>query len=511
MRIIITNIRLDQRSGTEIVTSEVARGLVERGHQVAVYVTSPLGGLAIDLRKAGVLVTERIEALSHFDPDILHGHHTTPFLIVRTLFPEVPALWFCHDAISWHDEPPVLNSIGLYVAHSIPSRNRILASPGIDPARVYTLHNASGLPFQEAPPPAQLRRVLVVAKYNAQHVNVVREACQERGLDVEIVGGGVGRLSSTLHKIFEQNDLVVTSGKAAMEAICANRPVLCADENGIAGLITPDVATSWFLRNFGSSIRRLPSEAASVSAELDLYNPEDFARTRTLLRPHLALSRYLDELEALYQQIAGHRPKDERLDFARALEMALPSFRIDGPLLPQSLDWKNKAEVLAAELLELKWQNFSFGDKPDARKLSFTINQLGQHALEEGWSKNDPQGTWLAQEARLTLPSRTNWSDFDGIKLEGALDLPACVDAPDCPLHIKANGTDADIKIAPDMKGKRQGYFYLWFAFPKNIDRGQDLQLQILIHGQRASTSEDVAGPKGFRLVSLHMTGNYRR
>ncbi|PWC26628.1 glycosyltransferase family 4 protein [Teichococcus aestuarii] len=508
MRIIITNIRLDQRSGTEIVTSEVAQGLSERGHDVAVYVTSPLSDLAAHLRKAGVLVTERIEKLSRFNPDILHGHHTAPFLVARALFPDVPALWFCHDATSWHDEPPVLSSIGLYVAHSNPVRNRLWEALGIDPVRVVTLQNASGLPFQEAPPPAGIRRVLIIAKYGAHQAAAVKKACQEMGLAVELVGGGVGKLSSSLHEAFVQTDLVVATGKAAMEALCANRPVLCADENGVAGLVTADVAESWFRRNFGSSIRRLPSEAALIKAEISLYDPEDFARTRALLRPHLDLSRYLDDLEALYKQAARHRQQDAPLDFARALEAALPNFRIDGPLSPQGQEWKKKAEAMAAELLELKWKSFSFLDKPDAPKLSFGAGHIGLGALGEGWLMIDSRGVWVYQEAGLTLPSHTRWSTFKGMKLEGALDLPACISAPDCPLTIKMNGLDVDIQLASAMKAKRQGYFYCWFAFPPDLAREHKVHLQIIVSGHEVPAVDGVARPKGFRLSSLYMIGD---
>src|SRR5262245_40151283 len=74
LRILITNIRLKGRSGSEIVTIEMARGLARRGHDVVVF-SPELGGSAQGLRDAGISVTDRLDALT-FRPDIVHGNHS---------------------------------------------------------------------------------------------------------------------------------------------------------------------------------------------------------------------------------------------------------------------------------------------------------------------------------------------------------------------------------------------------------------------------------------------------
>ncbi len=78
MRILITNIVLDSRTGTEVVAIELATALARRGHEVAVF--SP------DVGESGrKLMAGDIRVLSsvpdpEFRPDVIHGHHNVPLV-----------------------------------------------------------------------------------------------------------------------------------------------------------------------------------------------------------------------------------------------------------------------------------------------------------------------------------------------------------------------------------------------------------------------------------------------
>ena len=95
MRILLTNVSLKGRSGTEVVTIEMASGLVRRGHDVVVF-SPELGSSADYLRQAGIRVTDRLDELE-FDPDVIHANHTIGVVYGLIRFPRVPAVFVCHD------------------------------------------------------------------------------------------------------------------------------------------------------------------------------------------------------------------------------------------------------------------------------------------------------------------------------------------------------------------------------------------------------------------------------
>ena len=429
-RILITNVRLDKRSGTEIVTKETAIGLADRGHTVAVYSSSSLGEIAKELIVAGVIVTNRIESLMDFDPDLIHANHTTPFLVARTAFPECPALWFCHDATAWHDNPIDLPGTALYVSYSPATRARLLSSPGITDARIATLLNATDVAPSAGAPPDAIRKVLIVAKYRAKYVKLVVAACKELGLAYEVVGGAVGRTVNDLGDRMRAVDMVVASGKVTMEAIALNRPVLCMDERGLAGLTTPDVSSSWAARNFGGTILRRRIEVDAMIAEIALYDADEFSRMRAAILPLVSMERYLDELEQLHDRTVKHQAKRCDVSLAKALESALPNYKPGGFYPFQAYELKNKAEAradaFATELSSLKMSSFHFGTGPDFTKLSFAKGQAGAALLEGDWDLNANS----EERGAIRIPARAGWAKGRGCKIEGVLDLPEQSPAP---------------------------------------------------------------------------------
>ena len=104
MNILITNIALLSRSGTEVVTIELARGLAARGHRVAVYAPY-IGASASSLLKDGIAVTDRLDDLP-WRPDIIHGHHNIAAVAALARYPDVPGLFVMHDVTQSLDQAP---------------------------------------------------------------------------------------------------------------------------------------------------------------------------------------------------------------------------------------------------------------------------------------------------------------------------------------------------------------------------------------------------------------------
>ena len=88
VRVLITNLVLLGRSGSEMYVQDLALGLSKRGHTPIVY--SPrLGTLAQELRVAGIAVTDNLHAVSP-EPDLIHGHHNLPTMAAGSVNPSSP-------------------------------------------------------------------------------------------------------------------------------------------------------------------------------------------------------------------------------------------------------------------------------------------------------------------------------------------------------------------------------------------------------------------------------------
>ena len=130
MRVLTTNSSLRGRSGTEIVTIDLALGLRRRGHEVAVF--APLLGRSAEiLRDQGIIIADRPEDLP-WKPDVVHGHHNHVLAAALAYFPDVPALFVCHSSIYWFDGPLLLPRVRRFCSVDEACRDRLIAEVGCE-------------------------------------------------------------------------------------------------------------------------------------------------------------------------------------------------------------------------------------------------------------------------------------------------------------------------------------------------------------------------------------------
>src|SRR5262249_33256767 len=98
VKILITNYRLDEYSGTEVVVRDLVLELRRQGHEPLVYSPRP-GPVADEIRAEGIEVVSDLGRLTTA-PDMIHGHHHAEFMDALRWFPLLPAIYVCHDALS---------------------------------------------------------------------------------------------------------------------------------------------------------------------------------------------------------------------------------------------------------------------------------------------------------------------------------------------------------------------------------------------------------------------------
>ena len=89
LRILVTNIALHGRSGTDTLVRDHVLALRRRGHSVVTF-SPTIGRAAAEIRATGSPVATSLAAIGE-TPDIIHGHHNGPTMAALTRFPGTPA------------------------------------------------------------------------------------------------------------------------------------------------------------------------------------------------------------------------------------------------------------------------------------------------------------------------------------------------------------------------------------------------------------------------------------
>lgn len=309
LRVLITNINLWPLSGTVLYVRDLALELRRQGHTPVVF-SSTTGGMASELRDAGIEVTDRLGRLRE-TPDIIHGHHYAPTLVALSRWPTVPAIHVCHDHTSPYDRTPIHPSIRRHLGVSRVCVQRLIRE-GVPAAQAELALNFVDLArfSPRAPLPEVPRRALVFSNYadGRSHLPVVVEACRRAGLELDVVGAGVGRIVTRPEQLLPTYDIVFAKAKAAMEAMAVGTAVILCDFSGVGPMVTPSQFDELRPLNFGFEALRDPLQVEPILREIARYDPEDAARVRDLLRSRAGLTGAAESLVAIYHEaVADHR------------------------------------------------------------------------------------------------------------------------------------------------------------------------------------------------------------
>jgi glycosyltransferase involved in cell wall biosynthesis len=308
LSILITNIWLDHRAGSEVVVRDLAIGLLRRGHRPVVY-SPTLGEIAAELDAKGIVVIDDLRRLTE-PPDVIHAHHTIPCGEALIRFPNTPAVYVCHAFASWMEAPVHFPQIAAYVAVDEATRDRLVQAEGIDPARVRVVPNGVDLqriPPRPHPPGVRPRRAIAFGKASAV-APAIQQACAALGIEFQAIGHPVGRQIAYPEQELVTFDLAFASARAALESLCCGCAVIACDGRGIAGLVTSGDFAALCSRNFGLRTFGDPVTVERCIAEIRRYDAADALKISEMARQHADLQPLLDTWEALYAEaIEGAR------------------------------------------------------------------------------------------------------------------------------------------------------------------------------------------------------------
>src|SRR5262245_14502833 len=279
LRVLLTNSTLAVRAGTELYVHDVATALVARGHTPVAYSTV-LGEVAEALRRKGVPVVDRLDALAE-PPDVIHGQHHIETLTALLHFPGVPAVSFCHGFLPWEEEPLLFPRVRRHVAVDSATRDRLVLGHAVAPERVRVIPDFVDLErfTVRAPLPLRPRRALVFSNHagEARLVPEVRQACAAAGIAVDVLGLRSGTASASPERVLPGYDLVFATGRSALEAMAVGAAVVLAEVVGIGPMVTAERFDELREANFGLRALWSPVSAEAVARQVARYDAADAA------------------------------------------------------------------------------------------------------------------------------------------------------------------------------------------------------------------------------------------
>ena len=358
LRVLLTNVWMRGRGGSESVTRDLAKGLMTRGHSPVVY-TPLIGEPGLELRAAGVPVIDDLRLLKE-PPDVIHGHHSVPTIEAIVRFPRTPAINVCHAWTLGIEAPVSLPQVRFHVGVDDACLERIAHAPGIDPARVHLIPNGVELTRispRSRPLPQQPQKAAVFGKATSLFPRLL-EICIDKGIELQAVGAPLGRPTANPEAMLAEVDLVFASARSALEAICAGCAVIVCDQRGMAGLASGENHSELRRKNYGLRSLTRVATAANLRSEIERYDAAGSEALSALAREEADFSKLLDRYLELYRlsiedmQARPVAEEDYVLALSGFLREALPR-TAPSP----TLSWDGLGHDLVGRLLQLAEEN----------------------------------------------------------------------------------------------------------------------------------------------------------
>jgi glycosyltransferase involved in cell wall biosynthesis len=341
LNILLTNRVLAGRSGTEVVVRDLSFGLKQRGHTPLVY--SPvLGSMAAEIRAHGVAVYDNLRDIAP-TPDVIHGHHHPQTLAGLLRFPKTPAVFVCHDAVSWHDAPLIFPRVLRYVAVDHRCKRRFEGTPRVRPESVRVILNAVDLSrFTPRPslPPRPLRAA-IFSNYASRRTQLpaIAKACDSLGISLEVIGRASGTETLRPEQVLPRYDLVFAKARCALEAMAVGCAVVVCDFGGLGCMVSRETFAGLRQLNFGGGTLTRPLDAELIAAEIRKYDAAEAGVISERVRREADLSGAADEWIELYGEVLGEyaNASDQHAEEMTALADYVAEWGYDARIA-----WENK-------------------------------------------------------------------------------------------------------------------------------------------------------------------------
>ncbi|MBI5310114.1 MAG: hypothetical protein HZB14_03645 [Actinobacteria bacterium] len=304
--------------GTESYVTTVADELQRTGHDV--WICSPEGGASAEVaQRLGLRVAERPEQLPEgLDAALLQDAPSAlEFAAVR---PACPQFFVAHsDTFDLQMPPQVSGLIRAVFALYRRAYDRIVAqSVALPVERIrqpIDIERFKPMTVLSDPP----RRALSFGNYlSGARLEMLREACQIAGLELEVAGALAGGAEMSPEEVLSGADIVFGKARVIHEAMACGRAAYVLDHNGAEGWVTAANYDELVDDNFGGRSRPRPLTGQALAADLALYNTEMGVVNRDLMVANHSVVTHVSELVGFIRKYldepAPHAPDPGNLE-----------------------------------------------------------------------------------------------------------------------------------------------------------------------------------------------------
>lgn len=302
MRILITNLQLTGRSGTEMYVRDLALGLLRRGHQPVVY-SPALGEQADELRRERIPVVDDLNAIDE-SPDLIHGHHNVTTMTALLHFSDAPAVFVCHDRLAHTDAAPLHSRVYRYIAVDSNCRERLVSECGIPESKVSVVYNwvdvARFQPRDQLP--QNPSRALIFSGYLGHvQMDLICRTCDSAGLTVERIGTGPEDLTDQPERVLKNYDVVFAKARSALEAMAVGSAVILMGYDRMGPLVSRANVEELRKWNFGRRVITELITPGNLLQEIRRYDSHDAEQVSRWVRSEASMEKGLDDLTEIYE------------------------------------------------------------------------------------------------------------------------------------------------------------------------------------------------------------------
>jgi hypothetical protein len=407
------------------------------GHDVLVYSDFYSNANFIEALIPGCAFADSLDVAKKFSPQIAYTQHHTTALNIRSTFPSIP---IAHGILGVLPHLEMFPQVDLGINCFLPISEEAAQALPLD-----LINRASVSIF---------RNIIDDQLFtNLKSVNKVKGICcysykfsNEKYKQLEIAAIKRG------YKLFDQRrkpgsipykdtpkiltlgDIVVASGRGAIEAMLCGKVPLIISECGDDGLVTPENFDTHMRTNFSGRTTSRHFNAESIGFELDLFRPDYGPELQDLARRYFGLRLRKNHIIEVFETLASTTPKNLPSEQIKKIKFISKAFDLQRTFAVTELKLRNsdnvinerpqqcEARLYVSEIVEGAHQNFT--ESRGAATL-YTVSKQRQvvrlplpHDLKPLTRirldpSNQPVGVLLHRLALLRADGSEAW-DWDG-------------------------------------------------------------------------------------------------
>ncbi len=307
MRFLLATNHLVSWTGSEITLQVISKLVKSAGHEVLVY--SPFvstQAFLCDLLD-DIPHTSSLEEVVQFAPDMAYTQHHTSATLVRSACPCVKMVHGVLGVIPHLEQPPRINiGISKYLAIS----EEVIASfkaKGRDCSNVILFRNiVDDSLFHGNGPISELSSIACYSyKLSEQKFFMLENISKRLGLSILDHRQEAGTIAyKSVPRLLLDSEIVVASGRGAIEAMLCGRVPLILSNCGDDGLVTPGNFELLMQVNFSGRVSGQEFSEERIEHEIGLYRQEYGHQLQAMALRHFGLSVRKPEILRIFEDVS---------------------------------------------------------------------------------------------------------------------------------------------------------------------------------------------------------------